>query len=129
MRITVRVRGITEWSDRFIAGRRDAGREFRSITNVAALHVKTSWKASWAGLRHAPSLSDAITYDLKSFGAGRHEAEIGPDKMRRQGALGNLIEFGSINNPPHPAAARAALREEPRFVRAAERAGEKAAGW
>jgi hypothetical protein len=119
---------MREWSARYDAGRRESGKEFRSITNMAGLRVKTEWRRSWSGLRHAPSLADAITYDLTSRGMAVHEVEVGPDKDRRQGALGNLIEFGSINNPPHPAGLRAALREEPRFVRAAERAGEAAAG-
>lgn len=128
MRIHVTVRGMAEWQARYDAGRREAGKDFRSVTNMAGLRVKTDWRRRWAGLSHAPSLGDAVTYDLKSRGLAIHEVEIGPDKTRRQGALGNLIEFGSRNNPPHPGGLPSALREEPRFERAAGRAGERAAG-
>ena len=125
---SVSVTGMRQWSDRFDDGRRNAGTEFRAVVNKGALNVKLGWQRRWRGLSHAPSLADAISYDLKSRGMAEHEAEIGPDKTKRQGALGNLIEFGSINNPPHPGGLPAALREEPRFEGAVADAGEKAAG-
>lgn len=128
MRITVRVRGMAEWQARVIAGRRDAGKEFRSVVNKGALNVKLDWQRRWRGLSHAPYLAATIGYDLTSRGPGLHEAEIGPNKLARQGALGNIIEFGSVNNPPHPGGLPAALREEPKFEQAAARAGERAAG-
>jgi len=47
-------------------------------------------------------------------------AEIGPDKLRRQGPLGNLLEYGSVHNAPHPHMIPAAEAEQPRFEQAME---------
>jgi hypothetical protein len=127
MRIHISVRGMREWEQRFDEARNNAGRDFSAVVEKAAFNVKRDWRRSWAGFRHAPLVAASITYDL-SRGAGWRAAEIGPDKDLPQGPLGNLIEFGSVNNPPHPGGLRAALREEPRFVRAAERAGEIGVG-
>lgn len=126
--IRVRVRGWTQWTRRVEEGRREAGKEFRAVVNRGALNVKTEWRKRWTGLSHAPHLASAISYDVTSRGNGQHSAEIGPDKARPQGALGNIIEFGSINNRPHPGGLPAARREEPRVERAAGAAAEKAIG-
>jgi hypothetical protein len=77
-----------------------------------AQKIRDTWRESWTGLKHAPELPAAITYDvwITPF---RTIAEIGPDKRRRQGALGNLIEYGSVNNAPHPAGALALWLEVP----------------
>ena len=53
---------------------------------------------------------------LEAISPAGLEAEIGPDKSRPQGALGNLLEFGSENNPPHNDGGRALQAEEPRFL-------------
>ena len=41
----------------------------------------------------------SISYDVRS-GFGGVEAEIGPDKDRTQGALGNVLYFGTSKNAP-----------------------------
>ena len=67
--------------------------------------------------RHAPQYPASINYDL-SLGAalvGRVEAVIGPDKSKPQGPLGNLLEFGSANSPPHNDGGRALRAEAPAF--------------
>jgi hypothetical protein len=50
---------------------------------------------------YTPAYASSITYDVTPSAEGA-EAEIGPDKGLPQGALGNLIEFGSRNNAPMP---------------------------
>lgn len=97
-----------------------AGRAVPEATKVVergALNVKKDWQARWKGLAHAPSLASAVTYELK-IGVGTIAAEVGPDKSYRQGALGNLIEFGSVKNAAHPGGAPALAAEEPRFIKA-----------
>ena len=47
-----------------------------------------------------------------------HAAQIGPDKGLPQGALGNLIEYGSVNNPGHNNGKDALDAEIPRTVKA-----------
>ena len=80
-----------------------AGVLVRKAVEVTARNVRDHWRDAASGFRHAPAYPSSITYDLSSFsgfGATVLQAEIGPDKERRQGALGNLIEYGSVNNPP-----------------------------
>lgn len=96
-----------------------------SLMAKGALNVKTAWAASASGLKHAPAYPASITYDLLPTPSVL-AAEIGPDKAKRQGALGNLIEFGSVHNPPHLDGARALAAEEPRFYAAAEDAAGNA---
>jgi hypothetical protein len=75
----------------------------------AAKVIRDDWRAQWAGFKSAPYLSRAVTFDVFRLG-GSVSAEIGPDKQRRQGALGNLLEFGSVNNAPRPAGGAALAR-------------------
>jgi hypothetical protein len=89
------------------------------VVAKGALNIKNDWRKAWAGLAHAPHLPAAITYDT-TVRRTSIEAEIGPDKDRRQGALGNLIEFGSVKNGPRPGGAPALEREEPKYVSAIE---------
>lgn len=91
--------------------------EIRKVLQKGALNIKTDWRRTWTGLAHAPRLPYAITYDTEET-ATRVIAEIGADKEKRQGALANLIEYGSVNNAPIPGGARALRAEEPRFEKA-----------
>lgn len=90
-----------------------------AVVSKGALNVKNDWRNSASGLAHAPLYPLSITYDL-DVSPGRIAAEIGPDKEKPQGALGNLIEFGSSKNAPHLDGARALDAEEPRFLAAVE---------
>lgn len=97
----------------------------RPVVSKGALNIKNTWRTSASGLKHAPAYPYSIGYDL-DVGPGYAAAEIGPDKDKAQGALGNLIEFGSSKNPPHLDGARALADEEPRFITALENAVEAA---
>lgn len=89
------------------------------VVKKAAVQVKKGWrdnaKESVAGAGHASAYPYSITFDEPVRGPGHVEVEIGPDKDKRQGALGNLIEYGSVNNPPHWDGKRAAEAEAPVF--------------
>lgn len=67
----------------------------RKIIEVAAQKIKKEMANEARGIGHAPSFPDSITYDVHGL-----EAEIGPDKSRRQGALGNILYFGTSHNGP-----------------------------
>lgn len=82
----------------------------RAVIEKGALNIKTGARARVTGFPHAPSAPAAISYDM-NISATAVEAEIGYDKGKRQGALGNLLEYGSVKNSPIPALAPA-LREE-----------------
>lgn len=103
----------------------EARKQVRPVITRGALNVKTDWKRRWAHLSNAPALPAAITYDTRLTPTGA-AAEIGPEKERRQGALANLIEYGSVNNAPHPGGRPAAAAEEPRLTRALEDLGVRA---
>jgi hypothetical protein len=90
-----------------------------AVLAKGALNIKTDWRTNASGLKHAPAYPYSISYDIHAQ-PGHLEAEIGPDKARPQGALGNLIEFGSAHNAPHLDGARALAAEEPRFYAALE---------
>lgn len=100
--------------------------DFRDVVKKAALNVKTDWAAQWGASRHLPYLGASVSFDTTHSGPV-HTAEIGPDKLRRQGPLGTIIEdaAGRARNRATHAGNRAGRREEPRFVRAAGEAADK----
>lgn len=91
--------------------------EVRKVVARGALNIKRDAQNATKGLAHAPAYPRAISYDTKEL-AQTISAEIGPDKEKRQGALGSLIEFGSVNNPPRPHMIPAGEREQPKFEKA-----------
>jgi hypothetical protein len=120
--LSVTVSGMDEWETVLAKADADVIPRARDVVSKGALNVKEDWRERWSGLKHAPSLQYAVTYDTAEEGT-RLSAEIGPDKDKRQGALGNLLEFGSVNNAPHPAGSPALDVEQPRFEKAIEDLG------
>jgi hypothetical protein len=102
-----------------------AGRFLRSAVEVSSRRVKDDWRDESKGLEHAPAFPYSVGYDVTTahaFGQTVLKSEIGPDKERAQGALGNLIEFGSINNPPQGLGHGALQRNEDDFERGLSKA-------
>ena len=95
------------------------------VVSKGALNIKNDWRANASGNAHAPHYPASITYDM-DVRADAVEAEIGPDKDKKQGALGNILEFGTSKNPPHNDGGRALAVEEPRFIAACEAVAEQA---
>lgn len=89
----------------------------RAVVERGALNVKAGWRANATATagRHARLYPSSISYDMLPHPTGA-AAEIGPDKSRPQGALGNLLEFGSSKNPPHNDGGRALLAEQAAFT-------------
>lgn len=96
-----------------------ARREARAVVSKGALNIKNEARANAPGGEHAPHYAASINYDLTEKG-DLIEAEIGPAEGRRQWGLGNLLEYGSRNNPPHPHIEPALDHEGPRFLKAVE---------
>lgn len=103
-----------------------AGQHVRRAVEISARNVKEYWAENAKGMDHAPAFPASITYDMGAnhsllrnvFGGGGAnsiQADIGPDKDRTQGALGNLIEYGSRNNPPMGLGHGALQRESENF--------------
>jgi hypothetical protein len=117
--LTIRVTGAAEVVAALDKATSRALPEVAKVLGYGANKIKKDARSRVRGLAHAPAYPYSIGYDV-FHGFGTVEAEIGPDKNRRQGALGNLIEYGSVNNAPIPHLAPALDAEEPHFVRALE---------
>jgi hypothetical protein len=94
----------------------------KRIVGQGCNNIKKDWRARWIGHRHIPHLPFTITYDVTMVG-DTIVGEVGPDKGKNQGPLGNIIEFGTINNAPIPGGQPALDAEEPRFARYVEELG------
>lgn len=108
-----------------IAASSETAKAIERATSKGALNIKTDWKKAWSGHPHIPALPRAVTYDLTG-GSTEASAEIGPDKARAQGPLGNIIEFGDGENAPIPGGLPALAAEEPRYVKAIADLAEEA---
>ena len=116
-----------------------AGPFLAQAIEVTAHNVRDTARENATGMAHAAAFPSSITFDV---GAGydissaaavvtggfsgatstTFRAEIGPDKGRAQGALGNLIEFGSVNNPPQGIMHGALKENEADFAKGVDRA-------
>lgn len=92
-------------------------RESRGVLQKGALNVKMDAQKFASGLAHAPHYPSSITYDTRITAHGI-VAEIGPDKSRTQGALGNILEYGTSNNAPITHLGPALDREGPNLEKA-----------
>ncbi len=92
----------------------------RGVVQRAAFQIKKDAQSRVQGLKHAPAYPFSISYDTRELAGPAFVAEIGPDKDKRQGALGNLLEYGSVKNAPRPHMAPAADAQKPKFERALE---------
>jgi hypothetical protein len=100
----------------------------RAVVQKGALNVKNEGRANAlaSAPRHNARAPYAITYDTK-VGKASVEGEIGYDKNKPGGALGNLLEFGGggDHSPPHRDLGRALDAEQPRFEKALADMAEK----
>lgn len=96
----------------------------RKALTVTARNVKDEAARLSSGLAHAPYYPRSITYDVHSSGSSTapFEAEIGPDKGRAQGALGNILEYGTSKNAPIPHLGPALRANEADFMEGLARA-------
>lgn len=113
----MQIDGLTELVADLTAAPGRVQRKVDGVVRKGALNIKTDWQRRASGLAHAPAYPASITFDSGWKGAG-YEAEIGPDKDKPQGALGNLITYGSANNPPSGDDIAVADAEAPKFEKA-----------
>lgn len=110
-----------------------SGKYLFAAATVSARDVKDTARENATGMAHAPAFPRSITYDVsagysllrETFGTGGADtivAEIGPDKDLPQGDLGNLIEYGSVNNPPQGIMHGALQANQAGFERGVDRA-------
>jgi hypothetical protein len=72
----------------------DIQKPLKTALNVTSMKVKKSAQAKVRGRKQLGQAASAITFDVTTR-AGEVESEIGYDKSRAVGKLGNLIEFGA----------------------------------
>lgn len=68
---------------------------------VTSQKVRDDARSRIRGHKYLPAYPYSITYDVKVTAEGV-EGEIGPDKGKAQGPLGNIIEYGTSKNAPIP---------------------------
>jgi len=72
-----------------------------AVTERGAMNVKKGAQALAPKGPHTPAYAASISYDMR-YTPGSITAEIGPDKDRPQGALGNIFEYGTGDPPRAP---------------------------
>lgn len=76
----------------------NAGPLINSALQHTAVEVKRSWQKRVKGAKHLPGLPAAIDYDVaasRANGQSVLEIQVGFNKDKPQGALGNVNEFGT----------------------------------
>lgn len=77
---------------------REAGPNIRKAITVTSIKTKKDWQEPLKGSASLPALPYAITFDIttsRGSGSSVIKSEIGFDKERNQGALGNISEYGT----------------------------------
>lgn len=95
-----------------------------AATEKSAAAVERGMRAEASGHAHSPHFPNSITHDVKAHFGGI-EAEIGPDKGLTQGALGNILYFGTSKNGPVLNINGPLDAESPKFQKAVEDAAGK----
>jgi hypothetical protein len=88
------------------------------------LAVKNGMAQDASGHPHFPAFPQSITYDMRGL-----SAEIGPDKRRRQGALGNISVLRDVEERARVEHRVRLEREAPGFEKALGEAAAKALRW
>ncbi|HEY5834982.1 hypothetical protein [Streptomyces sp.] len=108
--------------------------EARAVVSRGALNIKNGWRdrARVTAGEHAKLYPNSISYDIHEA-PGVIEAEIGPVTQHRrrgqqQGALGNILEYGTSTQAGHNDGGQALDEEEPRFLAQVEALADRAVG-
>jgi len=103
---------------------RQAVKPARELLTKVADEVRDDLRQQARGHATFPHFPRSITVDVRGL-----DAEIGPDKQRRQGALGNVLYFGTSRTAPvleHPG--QALDRAVPGIAARLAQVGEDAIG-
>lgn len=123
-RVTVDSSDVKRLAATFDEAVRELPAETRKVVARGAYNIKRDAQRAVTGHPHLPHYPQAITYGTEQAG-DTVTAEIGPDKTKRQGPLGNVLEYGSPSRAPIPHLGPALQAEQPRFEKALEEAAGK----
>lgn len=122
------LQAIEEYAAVLRAAETAAMEQVKPVFVRALYNIKTSAKSRAAGHPHLPFYAASISYDSKRVGMTL-EGEVGPDKGKRQGPLGNIAEYGTSHHGPYlPVLGPATEEEIPRYEQALADAIERAFG-
>lgn len=113
-RVRVTAEGLNELHALLEGAERDVLPEARKVVAKGCLNIKRDAQRKVAGIAHAPHYPRSITYETWLL-ADSALGEVGPDKDKPQGALGNVFEYGTVNNPPYAHLGPALDYEGPEF--------------
>ncbi|MDT0211240.1 hypothetical protein [Curtobacterium sp. BRD11] len=106
-----------------------AGPYVRDAMERTAIDVRDDWRKQATGIKRMRAYPSSIGYDFiafQGFGATVLTCEIGPDKNRKQGALGNIVEFGSPTFAPRHQGDQALAAHSDEFEELLDQALQKA---
>lgn len=118
--MTADVSELLAWAKVLEAAGADAMSEGEKVVSKGSLNIKSKARELAPHGDHTPHYQNSINYDILVDPQGEIIGEIGPAEGRLQRGLGNLLEYGSENNPPHPHHEPALDEEEPRYISACE---------
>lgn len=98
-----------------------------AVIAKGAVNIKKEMIADVSSSRHFKGMAGSITYDQHNS-RGVIRREIGPDKGRRGGALGNIYYFGTSRGGGSGDIEKPINSEEPRLLSAVEALISKWAG-
>lgn len=94
------------------------------VVEHAAMNLKKDLVGQATYSQHFKGMAGSISYD-SAYGLGSVGYEVGPDKDRRGGALGNLFFFGGANGGGGTGDLDGAVRtEQPYMIKALEDVAE-----
>lgn len=106
---------LDRWHDVLEDAPSELRRKRRKVVERGSFNIKRDAQRDAPHGPHTPHYARSITYDVDED-INEVVGEIGPQRGRRQWGLGNILEYGTRNNPPHPHLEPALDREEFRFL-------------
>lgn len=108
---------------------RNAGLFVRDAMERTAIDIRDDWRSAASGMKGLRAYPRSIGYDFvgfQGFGATTLTCEIGPDKSRKQGSFGAIIEYGAPTFAPRHYGDNALDAHEEQYERLLTEALEKA---
>lgn len=124
--VTFDTRGLVALTKDIERAARIMPAEAAGVVTKAAVNVKADARRRASGIKHAPAYPYSIGFDDVTVTPIWVQTYVGPDKDKRQGALGNILEYGTVHNAPIPHLGPAAEAEEPKFAKAMDELAAKA---
>lgn len=87
-------RELDNWALNLGRAGREVTVEALKVMEGTAGRVAAGMRQDFSGISHAPYVPGAIDYDVRGL-----SIEVGVNKRKRQGALGNILAFGTSTLP------------------------------